>query len=158
MKHPLNGASPFTCVACRYINDKGGGAGVATAPTGTTDGCSAPEDTPPKFLPSGLLSWIVPVWRYKEEEVIATAGLDVAVFFRMLSLGAGFTLFVGCCSVIISEKASPVKFSKVTVTLATCTIELAYMHTVSQACAAMRTWLITSKHHYATHNPGHNNG
>ena len=38
-------------------------------------------------LPAGLLSWIKPVWCYKESDVIDLCGLDVAVFFRLLQLG-----------------------------------------------------------------------
>lgn len=41
----------------------------------------------PAELPSGLLSWIGPVWKYPETDVINLCGLDVAVFFRLLNLG-----------------------------------------------------------------------
>lgn len=49
-------------------------------------------------LPAGLLSWTRAVWCYPEQEVIDLCGLDVAVFFRLLHLGAFWVcLWVGGC-------------------------------------------------------------
>eukprot|EP00878_Enallax_costatus_P004467 GHUV01004707.1.p1 GENE.GHUV01004707.1~~GHUV01004707.1.p1 ORF type:complete len:727 (+),score=178.67 GHUV01004707.1:479-2659(+) len=45
-------------------------------------------------LPAGLLSWIKPVWCYKESDVIDLCGLDVAVFFRLLQLGVRLSSFI----------------------------------------------------------------
>ena len=39
-------------------------------------------------LPMGLVGWISPTIFYPEDEVIALAGMDVAVFLRLLSYGA----------------------------------------------------------------------
>jgi hypothetical protein len=42
----------------------------------------------PKRLPPGYLAWCIPVWTYPEDELIQTAGLDAAVFIRVLRFGA----------------------------------------------------------------------
>jgi hypothetical protein len=48
----------------------------------------------PAELPSGLLSWIGPIWRYPENDVINLCGLDVAVYFRLLNLGKMLALLL----------------------------------------------------------------
>ena len=42
----------------------------------------------PKRLPRGMLSWIVAVYRIKQEEVIEVAGYDAATYMRILTMGA----------------------------------------------------------------------
>ncbi len=42
----------------------------------------------PKRLPRGLLSWIVAVYKIKQEEVIEVAGYDAATYMRILTMGA----------------------------------------------------------------------
>jgi hypothetical protein len=41
----------------------------------------------PRKLPPGWLSWVIPVFNYPEAEVIQVAGLDAAVFIRILRFG-----------------------------------------------------------------------
>ncbi len=41
----------------------------------------------PKRLPRGLLSWIIAVYRIKQEEVIEVAGYDAATYMRILTMG-----------------------------------------------------------------------
>ena len=42
----------------------------------------------PKRLPRGMLSWIVAVYKIKQEEVIEVAGYDAATYMRILTMGA----------------------------------------------------------------------
>lgn len=48
----------------------------------------------PRRMPLGLVSWMVPTYFYPEDEVIAIAGMDVAVFLRLLAYG--WVLFAFC--------------------------------------------------------------
>lgn len=43
----------------------------------------------PRRLRMGLFSWVKPTIFYPEDEIVTVAGLDVAVFLRMLSFGEG---------------------------------------------------------------------
>ena len=46
------------------------------------------EDEPkPAKLPNTFWGWILPVWRANQEEVIAVAGTDGAVYLMMLKFG-----------------------------------------------------------------------
>ena len=45
----------------------------------------------PKQLPLGYVSWVMPVFTYPEDELIEVAGLDAAVFIRILRFGAQAT-------------------------------------------------------------------
>ncbi|KAG2426171.1 hypothetical protein HXX76_013152 [Chlamydomonas incerta] len=50
-------------------------------------------DLKPRRLPNGWVSWILPVIRYREEDIIDEAGLDCAIYLRILRFG--IFLFVG---------------------------------------------------------------
>jgi len=56
----------------------------------------------------GLTSWIGPILYYPEEEVMAVAGLDVAVFLRLLNYGLILFAFctVWCCVVLMPINAT----------------------------------------------------
>jgi hypothetical protein len=41
----------------------------------------------PERLPQGLLAWVWPVLSYDEDEIIRKAGMDAAVFIRLLYYG-----------------------------------------------------------------------
>lgn len=51
--------------------------------------CRFVEDEPkPAQLPNTFWGWILPVWRASQQEVIAVAGTDGAVYLMMLKFGA----------------------------------------------------------------------
>ncbi|KAG2435994.1 hypothetical protein HYH02_011707 [Chlamydomonas schloesseri] len=50
-------------------------------------------DLKPRRLPNGWTSWILPVIRYPEEDIIDEAGLDCAIYLRILRFG--IFLFLG---------------------------------------------------------------
>ncbi len=41
----------------------------------------------PKALPNSVWGWIVPTFRYKQDEVVAMAGYDAAMYLRILAFG-----------------------------------------------------------------------
>ena len=54
--------------------------------------CRFVEDEPkPAQLPNTFWGWILPVWRASQQEVIAVAGTDGAVYLMMLKFGASPT-------------------------------------------------------------------
>lgn len=57
----------------------------------------------PRRLRNGLWSWVAPVAYYPEDEVVAVAGLDVAVFLRLLKYGCYLFAFASlwCCIVLM---------------------------------------------------------
>eukprot|EP00775_Hariotina_reticulata_P007650 gene7650-7853_t len=55
----------------------------------------------PAELPFGLLSWIGPIWKYPETDVINLCGLDVAVFFRLLNLGVRLFTYISLWSLLV---------------------------------------------------------
>ena len=46
----------------------------------------------PKALPNSVWGWIVPTFRYKQDEVVAMAGYDAAMYLRILAFGKLSTL------------------------------------------------------------------
>ncbi|KXZ47791.1 hypothetical protein GPECTOR_33g673 [Gonium pectorale] len=60
-------------------------------------------DLKPKRLPNGLFSWILPVVTYPEEDIIDEAGLDCAMYLRILRFGLGhfFILTIWCIIVVL---------------------------------------------------------
>ena len=51
--------------------------------------CRFVEDEPkPAQLPNTFWGWILPVWRASQQEVIAVAGTDGALYLMMLKFGA----------------------------------------------------------------------
>ena len=57
----------------------------------------------PRRLRNGLWSWVAPVAYYPEDEVVAVAGLDVAVFLRLLKYGCYLFAFASlwCCIILM---------------------------------------------------------
>ena len=64
--------------------------------------------TKPRRLPNGLASWVMPVLLCPEDDVVSVAGLDVAVFLRLLEYGAVLFAFVSlwCCVVLLPVNAT----------------------------------------------------
>ncbi|EFJ43788.1 ERD4-related membrane protein [Volvox carteri f. nagariensis] len=60
-------------------------------------------DLKPKRLPNGLLSWIYPVITYPEGDIIDEAGLDCAMYLRILRFGVYlfFPLTIFCIIVVL---------------------------------------------------------
>eukprot|EP00884_Botryococcus_braunii_P007496 jgi/Botrbrau1/16748/Bobra.0277s0004.1 len=65
-----------------------------------------PEERRPKRLPTWL--WLPTVFRYTQEEVINVAGMDAAIFLRILAFGAElfFFLTLWCCIVVLPTNIS----------------------------------------------------
>ncbi|KAK9861196.1 hypothetical protein WJX84_002371 [Apatococcus fuscideae] len=57
----------------------------------------------PKRLPVKFWAWIRPVYSYTQQDIVELAGIDAAMFMRILSFGAElfFTLSLYCCIVIL---------------------------------------------------------
>ena len=57
----------------------------------------------PKRLPVKFWAWIRPVYSYTQQDIMELAGIDAAMFMRILSFGAElfFTLSLYCCIVIL---------------------------------------------------------
>ncbi|KAK9843537.1 hypothetical protein WJX81_008012 [Elliptochloris bilobata] len=62
----------------------------------------------PKRLPRGMLSWIVAVYKIKQEEVIEVAGYDAAAYMRILTMGTEFFIFTAfwVCLVVLPTNLS----------------------------------------------------
>ncbi len=41
----------------------------------------------PKALPNSVWGWIIPSFRHKQDEVVAIAGYDAAMYLRILAFG-----------------------------------------------------------------------
>ena len=41
----------------------------------------------PKALPNSVWGWMIPTFRYKQDEVVAIAGYDAAMYLRILAFG-----------------------------------------------------------------------
>eukprot|EP00877_Chromochloris_zofingiensis_P005349 jgi/Chrzof1/14815/Cz09g17110.t1 len=77
MPLPPNQASSSSPALDRFVNEN-------DPPLPGHPGPAAPSPPP---LPLTLLTWVVPLWRYDEQATIRTAGLDVAMYFRVIRLG-----------------------------------------------------------------------
>eukprot|EP00803_Ostreobium_quekettii_P011457 evm.model.scf_1059.5 EVM.evm.TU.scf_1059.5 scf_1059:28549-38537(-) len=49
----------------------------------------------PKRLPSGLLSWMRPMFAYEERDILEIAGMDALMYLRVISFGTKLFLFLG---------------------------------------------------------------
>eukprot|EP01025_Chloroclados_australasicus_P018159 TRINITY_DN1940_c0_g1_i1.p1 TRINITY_DN1940_c0_g1~~TRINITY_DN1940_c0_g1_i1.p1 ORF type:complete len:953 (-),score=103.81 TRINITY_DN1940_c0_g1_i1:1934-4792(-) len=60
------------------------------------------DRTKPKRLPNGFISWMRPLFQYKEEELIDTAGMDAVINFRLISFGLWlFLILTILCNITI---------------------------------------------------------
>ncbi|KAK9859822.1 hypothetical protein WJX84_005942 [Apatococcus fuscideae] len=57
----------------------------------------------PKRLPVKFWAWIRPVYSYTQQDIVELAGIDAAMFMRVLSFGAElfFMLSIYCCIVVL---------------------------------------------------------
>ncbi|BGP19976.1 hypothetical protein JCM10213_006753 [Rhodosporidiobolus nylandii] len=63
---------------------------------------AADEKRPPK-IGKGLWDWIAPVWKTKEDELMATIGLDAVAYLRFLRMCRNIFLAVAilCCAILL---------------------------------------------------------